>query len=90
MDATIHSIELFKRIVAPRHTAFKTWIFDKFEIHQKKEKPKHKKNKRPSERWNDLEWLSVLNRNWQNGLVWYGFISGTKVFNYYLRCRAPP
>ena len=63
MGKESHSIELVRRLVAPRHTAFNVRTFSKTSHGKHKRKPKPRKKKPPPERWSHKEPLNVLLRN---------------------------
>ena len=74
MGKDIHDIELFRRLIAPRHTAFNVRISEKSSADRKTKKSKSKKKKPPPERWSHTEPLNVHLQN-RIGVS---------------RCRAPP
>lgn len=69
-----HDIELFRRLIAPRHTAFNVKASAQFFCCRKSKKSNIKKKKPPPARWSYLELLNVL--------IWEKIL--------FPRCRAPP
>ena len=69
-----HDIELFRRLIAPRHTAFNARAFSNTFYRKHNRKPKSEKKKPLPEGWGYARPLNVLLRN-RIGVS---------------RCRAPP